>query len=413
MIARWRVRHAAEHQLGNLRRFLSGRPVSLAGLGSTTLDRDDVLIAQAALKRPQCWNDPGPVAQYQQEFARWNGSRHAFAFLGGRVALSACIHALGLAPGDEVIVPGYTCVVVPNAFHYAGVQPVFCDIELETYGMAASAAAAAISSRTRALLIQHLYGLVARDYDALLALAARHGLAVIEDCAHATGALYRGRKVGTRGTVGFYSSEQSKVLNTIQGGIAVTDDDAIAERLRAYSEAAPLPAPAFIDKLLHNVMLNYYGQKHPQRWLLGDAVELRYGDKRLVSTTVEEEQGIKPAHYGCRMPAPVAALGLNQLVKIDAYNARRRAGAARWDQWCTEQGYVRPLVVPDSEPVFLRYPVIVEPQLKSDTTWAAERLGVQLGVWYMSHVHPAPTVVEGCPNADRAVAGCINFPGLL
>src|SRR3989304_4500748 len=131
--------------------------------------------------------------------ARGNVSRHAFAFLGGRVALSACIHALGLAPGDEVILPGYTCVVVPNAFHYAGVRTVYADIELETYGLDAARAEEKITPNTRAILLHHMYGLVCRDYEDILALARRRGIRVIEDCAQSTGAGFGCAKGGDRG----------------------------------------------------------------------------------------------------------------------------------------------------------------------------------------------------------------------
>jgi dTDP-4-amino-4,6-dideoxygalactose transaminase len=378
-----------------------------------TLDRDDVRIARRLLSNRNGWRDNEPVIEYQREFAKWNGSEFAFAFMGGRVALSACIHALGLGEGDEVILPGYTCVVVPNAFHYARVRPVYCDIELETFGLDANSVEAAITPRTRAVLLHHLYGQVCRDFDALLAIAESHGLAVIEDCAHATGATYRGVKVGNQGLLGFYSSEQSKVMNTIQGGIAVTNDPAIAQKLQAYWASAPEPDDEFIDRLLHNVLLNYYGQKHPQRWWLGDVMDILHGDKELISTTCEEEQGIKPLHYGARMPAAVARLGLNQLRKVDEYNNLRRQTARRWDDWCKRAGYRPATVIPESTPVFLRYPVLVEPERKVDRSWAERELGVRPGEWYSSNIHPVPGNLPCCPRADDAVASVVNLPCLL
>jgi len=413
LIKPWLIRRAAQHQLGNLRNLLAGEPVTVAPLGGMNLDRDDVDIARRWLKDRHDWFDRGPVEQYQAEFARWNGSRHAFAVMGGRVALSACLHALNLAPGDEVILPGYTCVVVPNALKYAGLTPVYCDIELETYGLDAGVVEATITPRTRAIILHHLYGLVCRDYEAILKLAARHGLAVIEDCAHATGAEYRGTKVGNRGTVAFYSSEQTKVFNTVQGGVAVTNDDALAERMRQYWERAPYPTEGHVQKLLQNVLLQYYGFKHRQRWWLGDLMDLIYGESRFVSTTPEELQGLQPDDYGCRMPAPIAALGLNQMRKLDRYNAQRRETARRWDAWCREQGYQSATVVPSSLPVFLRYPVMVESERKQDRAWARNELRVDLGVWFRGSVHPLEGFLPECPRAAQAVASCVNFPCLL
>src|SRR5262249_42952166 len=137
------------------------------------------------------------ATKFENAFAKWNGSSYAFAFAAGRKALSACIYALGLQEGDEVIIPGYTCIVVQNAFDYVGVTTRYCDIELDTFGPELSSVASVITPRTKAILVQHLYGLVCRDYEGILDLARQRGLRIIEDCAHVTGATFRGRHVGT------------------------------------------------------------------------------------------------------------------------------------------------------------------------------------------------------------------------
>jgi dTDP-4-amino-4,6-dideoxygalactose transaminase len=403
---------AGYHQLKNLGKVASGRPLTLPSLSSMTLDEDDVQLAQAWLEDRHTWYQTDEVKEYETRFAAWNGSAYAFSFMGGRVALSAIIHALGLEPGDEVILPGYTCVVVPNAFHYAGIKTVYSDIELETYGLDAALIGEKITPKTRAILLIHLYGLVCRDYDKIISIARSNDLYLIEDCAHSTGAEYKGRRVGNSGDAAFFSSEQSKVFTTIQGGLAVTNDKVIAAKIREYREQAAYPDEKWIERQLKNVILRYYRFKHPQRWWRGDLAALRLRQDLLVSTTQEEEQGVRPAHYGRRMPAPVAALGLNQLAKIDRYNAERRKTAERWDRWCEEHGYPKPLILADSKPVFLRYPVLVEPEKKRDLGWGIRELGVGLGVWFVSNVHPAQRTVEGCPNADKAVRCCINFPTL-
>lgn len=407
------IARLGSNQFKNLINIAAGRPLTTPSLGSMTLDQDDVDIARTWLQDRANWGNLEIVRQYEIEFAHWNGSKYAFAFMSGREALSACIYALELQPGDEVILPGYTCVVVPNAFHYAGVKAVYCDIELDTYGPDVADVKKKITPKTRAILLHHLYGLVCRDYETILDLAERHGLKVIEDCALATGAEFKGVKVGNRGDVAFYSSEQSKVFNTIEGGIATTNESNLAGRLQEYYSSAPLPDNKWIEKQMYNVILNYYQCKHSKRWFLGNWAELKYGKYRLISTTKEEEEGIKPAYYGRKMPAPISAIGLNQLKKIDRYNEIRRQTAFQWDKWCEENGYQKPLVIKDSIPIFLRYPVLVEPEKKRDTSWAKRELRVKLGVWFVSHIHPVNWPVEGCPNADRAVKQCINFPCLI
>jgi dTDP-4-amino-4,6-dideoxygalactose transaminase len=400
------------HQVRNLIRFVRGRSLTYPPLGSVTLDEDDVSLAKAWLKSREQWYDCQIVQQYEQAFSQWNGSEYAYAFMGGRVALSACIHALGLQPGDEVIIPGYTCVVVPNAFHFAGVETIYSDIELDTYGLDVALIEEKITPYTKAILLHHLYGLVCRDYEKIIAIAREHNLYIIEDCAQSTGAEYKGKKVGTHGDVGFYSSEQSKVFTTIQGGLAVTDDPTIAEGLQGYLRSVSYPDEAWIERQLYNVILNYYRFKHPQRWWRGDWISLRLGNKRLISTTTEEEQGRRPDNYGRKMPASIAALGINQLEKIDHYNELRRQTAKRWDAWCDANGYEKPVIVSDSLPVYLRYPVLVEPEKKRNLKWGAE-LGVELGRWFVSNLHPAKFSVDGCPNANAAVERCVNFPGVV
>lgn len=405
--------YLARKSVKTILQIASGYPVKTVPLVGGTLDWDDVEIARTWSHYQQDWENPSVVSHYEAEFARWNGSKYAFAFMGGRIALSACIHALGLQPGDEVILPGYTCVVVPNAFHYAKVKIVYSDIELDTYGLDASLLKSKITSKTRAILLHHLYGLVCRDYEAILDLASHYNIKVIEDCAHATGAEYKGKKVGNFGDVAFYSSEHSKVFTTVQGGIAITNNETIAKGIREYYQQAPLPDAQWIDKQLFNVILDYYKFKHPQRWWLGELFYVYHHQKHLISTTKEEEQCLRPVYYGRKMPAPIAFLGLNQLKKLDFYNEQRRQTSRQWDQWCTVNGYKKPVVIKDSVPVYLRYPILVAPARKQNPSWIRKELGVEPGVWFVSNIHPVPETVEGCPNADKAVQQCVNFPGLF
>jgi len=407
------IKRISRNQIRNIWNIINCRSLTTTSFAATTLDMDDVQIAKNWLINRKQWGDFSIVSKFESEFMHWNGSCYAFAFMAGRIALSACIYALDLRPGDEVIIPAYTCVVVPNAFQYAGIKPVYCDIELETYGLDVELIEEKITNRTRAILIHHLYGLVCRDYEAIITLSKKHNLKVIEDCTQATGAEYKNRKVGNWGDCAIYSSEQSKVFNTIQGGIAVTNNASIADRLKSFYNKAPLPNEIWIDKQLHNVIISYYLYKHPQRWWLGDLISFRYIHKHLISTTKEEELGKKPANYGARMLPPIAALGLNQLRKLNSYNNIRRETAKLWEKWCRNNGYRTPTEIPGSTSIYLRYPILVEPGKKQDTSWAIQNPGVKPGVWFISHLHPSKRTIHGFPNADIAVNQCINFPGVF
>jgi perosamine synthetase len=396
-----------------LRNLVRGWPLLYTGPTAMTIDEDDLALAASLLDDRAGWIDPAPIAAFERAFAAWNGSRHAFAFASGRVALSAAIEALDLAPGDEVVVPGYTCVVVANAFHNAGVRTVYADIELDTYGLDAQALHAAITPRTRAVLIHHLYGLVSRDFAAALDIARARGLWIIEDCAQAAGAVHAGVKVGNFGHVGFYSADPSKPFNCVEGGVAVVNDDEVARKLAAAYNRSTLQSAETVANRLRNVSLNYALNKDPRRWWKADLAWLRNGDEYFYGIPDAEVAGAPPADAGHRMSAPIAQLASNQLGKLDYYNTRRRANAGRWTAWCTSHGFAPPLVAEGSTPVFLRYPVLVTPAMKRDLRWAYRSLGVVPGTWFVTHLHPAPIRLDHLPNATRAVEQCINFPTLF
>ena len=265
----------ARNQAKNVSRLLRGQAVVVPSLSSMTLGRDDVELAQHLLEDRVEWYRSDYREQYENEFATWNGSHCAFAFKDGRVALSAALVALELKPGDEVILPGYTCVVVDNALRFAGLKPVFADIEQQTYGLDIDSVRRRITAKTRAILLHHLYGLVCRDFDDLLTLARDKELWVIEDCAHSTGAMYRGIKVGNFGDIAFYSSEQSKVFTTNRGGIAVTNNLEIADRLGREVDRIPVTDELFVERQLKSIILSYYRNKCTEKWWRGDIDELK------------------------------------------------------------------------------------------------------------------------------------------
>jgi perosamine synthetase len=197
------------------------------------------------------------------------------------------------------------------------------------------------------------------------------------------------------------------------GGVAVTNDDEIARNLGRIRNLSPSPAQQLTESLLRNVILDYYQFKHPQRWWTGEFAGMLSGATPYVTTTRDEEGGLKPAGYGRRMPAPVAAIGLNQIGKIDRYNESRRKQARVWDNWSRARGYAPPRVLEGSTPAFLRYPILVDSALKKDVSSLREELGVEVGLWFTSHLHPVRDHLTGFRKADQAVAECINLPTLL
>jgi perosamine synthetase len=192
----------------------------------------------------------GPhLARFERAFAAHVGASHAVSASYGRIAFYDLIHALRLPRGSEIILPALTFWVIPELARAAGLIPVFADVDPHTFTLDPAAFERAITPRTSAVVPTHLYGL-ACDMDAILGLARRHGLAVIEDCAHALGATWRGRQVGALGDAGFFSFQLLKPLNTYGGGMAVTNNPAVAQRLMARVEEDPWPDEARVTRRL-------------------------------------------------------------------------------------------------------------------------------------------------------------------
>ena len=179
------------------------------------------------------WYILGPeVEAFESEFAAYHGVKHAVGVASGTDAIELALRAGGIGPGDEVITVSHTAMATATAIECAGATPVLVDIDRRSFGIDPGAARAAINPRTRALVAVHLYGGPAQ-LDALRALADEKGLLLLEDCAQAHGAEYRGRKVGTVGHLGAFSFYPTKNMGAYgDGGAVITDDDGLADRLR-------------------------------------------------------------------------------------------------------------------------------------------------------------------------------------
>lgn len=386
-----------------------------APLLSTTLDERTVAVARAGLDPDDAVHDVAQLERWERRFADWlgvdGGPTAVHAFGSGRAALFAVVRALGMGAGDAVVVPAFTCRSVTHAIRSAGAAVVFADIETDTFGLDVQAVLEVITPQVRAVLLQHSFGLPGRDVDALLALARARGLLVIEDCAHALGAVWRGRPVGTLADAAIFSFERGKVLTTIHGGMAVVNPPAAAARLRRQAEQAPQPEPRALRALLGSVGLDH-------RQCCGGA-----GDAALAAAMAgtaptprmwpEEFEGRPCALYGQRMAPVVAALAQVQFDRLDEVLTRRRAQAAAWQAWADAAGHKRARVPDGAEPAWLRFPLWVDAATKAAPQALEEQLGVEVGLWFTTPEHPVPSPRAHCPHGMDACARVINLPTLL
>ncbi len=197
----------------------------------------------------------GPeVEEFEQTFATQHGCRHGIAVVNGTVSLRIGLLAAGIQAGDEVIVPPYTFLSTASAVIEANAIPVFVDVDPETYNLDPQAVAAAITPRTRAIIPVHFAGLPA-DMTALMALAKKHNLTVIEDAAHAHGASYKGQPAGSIGHLGSFSFQSSKNLTSGEGGLITSNDDVLAAACRSIQNCGRIPEGVWYEH--HVISANY------------------------------------------------------------------------------------------------------------------------------------------------------------
>ena len=341
---------------------------------------------------------------------------HVTLFWRGRVAMYAILRALGIGAGDEVIVPAFTCVAVPNAVLYTGATPVYVDIDEATYTADPAAVAAAITPRTRAVLAQNTFGLSA-DLDALREIAGAHGAVVVDDCTHGLGGTYKGRPNGAAAHAAFYSTQWSKPISTGLGGIAVTTDPALARELAAIERAAR--EPSVRDRaLLATMLLGRERVATPRTIRAGRAAYRAVSRAGIVpgSSSGDELAGTEmPDAFVTRLSAFQARLASRRLRTLDALVRRRRAVAGRYSEWLAARGKTAPAQPDSAGHAFLRYPILLWE--RDAFVEEADRRGVLLGDWFHSPLYPIQEdlgrwgYAEGsCPIAERVSAEIVNLP---
>jgi dTDP-4-amino-4,6-dideoxygalactose transaminase len=341
---------------------------------------------------------------------------HVTLFWKGRVALYAILRALRIGPGDEVIVPAFTCVAVPNAILYAGATPVYVDIDERTYTPDPMVVEAAVGPRTRAILAQNTFGL-SSDLKALSVVAADAGAVVIDDCAHGLGGAYQGQPSGAAADAAFYSTQWTKPLSTGLGGIAVTRHEDLAGQLRAIESAAREPA-RHETTILRALLLARDRVARSRTLSAGRTVYRASGRLGIVpgSSSREELSGRSmPNGFLTRMSGMQAGLAARRIEALPDIVVRRRAVAARYSALLRAHGRTAAHEPSYAVHSFLRYPIRVhEPHLFADL---ASRRGIDIGDWFRSPVHPATGDLSAWgyrwgtnPVAERVASEIANLP---
>ncbi len=311
------------------------------------------------------------VPQFENDFARFCDVEYAIAANNGTSALHLALMGMGVAPGDEVLIPTLTFIATANAVTYCGARPVLVDSEPRTMNIDPAKLEAKITARTRGVIVVHLYGHPA-DMDPILEIARRHNLFVIEDAAEAHGALYRGRKVGGIGDIGSFSFFGNKIMTTGEGGMVTLRDEARRDRIRILRGQGMTPARRY--------------------WF-------------------------ETVGYNYRMTNIQAAIGLAQLEQADVHLACRRRVAELYTKHLAPLAEFLTLPIEElwAHHVYWIYSIVLRPSVRISRDRLMELLDEQgietRPVFYPMHVMPPYLEPEGdYPVADALAANGISLP---
>ncbi|MDO8727138.1 MAG: aminotransferase class I/II-fold pyridoxal phosphate-dependent enzyme [Candidatus Methanoperedens sp.] len=356
------------------------------------------------------------IRKYEKKFAEYMGVKYAFSFGAGRMAFYSILKAIGIEDGDEVILPGYTCVVVPDAIVYSGAKPIYIDIDPDTLCIDVNKIEAKITPRTRVIYAQHTFASFC-NMQKILDIAKRHNLKVIEDCAHALGAEYNGKKAGTYGDAAYFTTELSKIISTGMGGMAITDDFELAKKIAQIQKNSQFLDQEIIEKIslqiiIYNILL------HPRISFIGKFFLNFFYRYRLnvESTTCDEMNCIMPEKYPVKLSNIQARVGLLQLENIHKNIKHRRKIAQIYRKLLKDS----PVKLYESYdelylPVYIRYNLLVKNRDELKEKFLHNNC--DLGEWFNSVIHPKGSSFDNvyykkgtCPIAEEIVKNNVNLP---
>jgi len=382
------------------------RAIARYGVRSIPGDEKEIL---AAFKRGEARDGPA-IKQFENRFAEFHGVQHAVAASFGRMAFYYILRALEFSPQSEIIFPALTFWVVPEMARCAGLKPVFVDINANTFNLDPARIESAITEHTRAIVPTHLYGQPCQ-MDEVMRIARKHNLIVIEDCAQAAGARYRGCRVGTFGDAAFFSFQMLKGINTYGGGMAITNDSSLAEKIHALAGAEPLQSTSeLIKRFAAGVVARSLVSPKGFVWWgypIGAAASL-VTDYDFSTYFWEKIRPLDqlPRSYRRRFSNVQAILGLRALERLDEFNQHSRAHAEVFTQGLSDCPSIEtPHVIPEAEHVYYQYCIYASEPARAKRR--AIRRAVDFETTHVDVCSSLPLFKQfsaHCPNAEKTVS---------
>lgn len=371
-------------------------------LAYATLDEGDVVRAV--------------FADGQRELVEWferSYAGRAFAYASGRAALRAVLRAAGIAAGDEVIVCGFTCLAVPEAVIYAGATPVYSDLAPGCWSSGVAEIEAVASSRTRAVILQHTFGM-STQVDEIVAFARTRGWSVIEDCALALGSMSGGSLLGRAGDAAIFSFEMTKTVTGGWGGMAVARDPQLAARAAdSYRDEQKAGAMRVAREALQVLLSTFLFR--PAVFAHTKYVVAALYKLGLFRMSGQPLASVAPPNWSRRLPRFHATLVSTQLSRLDRIRAHAQEIASIYRQWLEARGHCDVTAPRAQGTHLLRFPLLVR---EPDTLVRfLSRNGFELGRWFDAPVSPMPDSPASvsyqwgsCPRAEQVGRGVVNLP---
>ncbi len=403
------------------------RPISISLSPNT--EKDDIRLALKLFSQPRLWKRVGeedkssssPFAAarvLEEEVKNYLNVKWAVSFNSGRSAFLAILKCLNLREGDEVLLQAFTCNAAANPILWTGFKPVYLDCDKKTFNIDVADLKRKITQRSRVVMVQHTFGLPA-DLDEILEICQKNNLILIEDCAHSLGAEYKGKKVGNFGKAAFLSFSRDKVISSVYGGMAVTNDDTLAKKIRDFQNGIGYPSYFWIfQQLLHPILMNYFILPTYSFFRLGKTALSCFQWFKILSKAVhwKEKRGKKPGYFPKRLPNAISKLALNQFKKLEKFNNHRKEIA---DFYYNELKELSVFELPpspnDRKHIFLRFTIRYPKAHKIiKKAWSKNIL---IGDWYDKVIAPHDTKLEkmqyipgSCPKAETLSKTTLNLP---
>lgn len=398
--------------------YCQEKPISVSLSPNT--QKDDVSLALKTIFRPMEWQKGKAVKELEESFKKYLGVESVYSFNSGRSSLEAILYALEIKSGDDVLVQAFTCNAAINPILKVGARPVFVDID-PALNMSIDDLKKKITPQTKAVMVQHTFGWPA-DLAEIKNFCAEKKIFLIEDCAHALGARYGGKLCGTFGDAAFFSFGRDKIISSVYGGMAATNDPIIAKKIGEFYNAIDFPSSAWtFQQLLHPVLMNKLVLPSYNCLKIGRALLSFFINAGILSKAVvrSEGRGILPGYFPKRLPNALAALAINQFGKLEEFNEHRRKIAVIYAKRLNSGKFVLPFApsgAAGKQPVFMKYPVLAANPECLLKKMKEKNIYLNDG-WSGSPIVPPSTVLGvfgykkgSCPKAEQAAEKIINLP---